>query len=163
MYSILNCTPHPIALSAEMFDGEVLDARGMKPASAKRGGTEVLIFEPSGFRFPGHSRISYGPIGCHVEFTLDESSKDEVSSVTRIFAQNMGVTMIVVASEISVRVLNGALFDAAGGTPIRAMWPVLDERALRLPPDQRWCKALAVPYKRIVNDVDEDVGLEPAY
>lgn len=151
MYSLMNCTPHPISVLQFLFKGEVL-VFGSSPATGlqvphrrrvkqDRVEQDALVIPPSGYRLACDALTSGPDLGCQVRYDLGDDS--ELRQIWDAFAQNMGVTMIVVASEISVRALDGRLYDAGAGTPIEAMWPVLARASLRRPMPERWADKLA--------------------
>lgn len=146
MYSVMNCTPHPVAVAVTLLDGEVLCTGNFHaPRRELRGGIDVYVFPPSGYRLACDSAIDGGPLGCTVKYSLSEEAEKERTNIFCDFSQSMGVGMLLIASEISVRALNDRMYDPSGGTPIQAMWPVLARDSLRLPMADRWCDALAVP------------------
>jgi hypothetical protein len=170
MYSLMNCTPHPVALLRCLFDGEVLahtdkglipPVTGLVPMNGSaKDVEETLILPPSGFRLACDARASGPALGCRVDYQLSDEAKDELEWIWNRFGQAMNVmSMYVVASEISVRALDGRLYQNSAGLPIVATWPVLARESLCLPMAQRWANRLATLHRPVFNEAGEVVGM----
>ena len=134
MFALMNCTPHDLLLTANLFDGEVLfwNKKGnlQRPENRQTpDGKALIVVQPSGFRIPCTPVTVGDPLRCCVTFELSDQGAKDVAAIPSVFAQSMGVTMLCICSEISARAVGDALYDSGAGTPIEVGWPVLAECA----------------------------------